>query len=118
MAAQLERSRSPKGSVKSDVITAFASRARLNVTASFAFGAGLAAPSRDTASDLIQRSIQLAGVELLRRFNLLPPFPPVGILGGKGGLRCGLGLIEVWGFLALFAAYGFSFFLTELLSLP
>lgn len=118
MAAQLEGSRSPQGGIKGDVIAPFPGGTGLNVAPSFAFGAGLAAPSRDTAGDLVQRGIQFAGVKFLSRLNLLPPFPPMGVLGGKGGLRGGLRLIEVWRFLALFAAYGFSFFLTELLSLP
>jgi hypothetical protein len=57
--------------------------------------------------------LQLSGLELAARFDLLAAVPPVGILVLESILWGGFGLADVGSLLLAFRAYGFTFFLSD-----
>src|SRR5581483_9098776 len=111
--AALEGRGSAEGSVEGDVISPVASGPGLDVPATFALGARLAAAPTVFARQPIQRRVQPARREFRRRLDLFPALPPVGGTVVEDRLRRGFGVAQVGRFFGLFRGYGLTFFLAE-----
>ncbi|MCX7755156.1 MAG: hypothetical protein N2117_07905 [Anaerolineales bacterium] len=88
--SRLIRRRRADGGIEGDVGRAVG-RARFDVASPPPFGNGFGAPPGFLARQFIQRGIQFAGGKGFARLDLLPTFPPVGVLGGKNILPGGFG---------------------------
>jgi hypothetical protein len=72
----------PEGGIKSQIADAIAfGQSRLNVTPSLAFGFGNRSATRLLASQAIKLGVKTPGSEFLPGADLLPPFPPLPVLG-------------------------------------
>jgi hypothetical protein len=81
--------------VEGDVGVVAVGGARGDIAATLAVGAGARTPAGGAAGQLVEVGLELARGKLLAGVDLLPAFPPVGVIVLKGVLGAGVGLTDV-----------------------
>ena len=106
----LERRRGAEGGVEGQVVRLAVRGPGLNVTATFAIGAGAASLAALIAGKLVERGVETARGELLGGLDLLAALPPVSVACLRGLLGGGLGLPEVGRLFRRLVRYALFFF--------